>query len=188
MILKSAARKALLAKRQALTEADCIKLDDLLLIQLQKLDWSTTKILGCFYPSENHAEPNTFLFIKYLKYCIPHLTVAYPIINEKDFSMEFYQETAELSVNKWGIHEPLPKQLIHPDQLDSFMVPLIGFDLSGQRIGFGKGYYDRYFARLTKPVKRIGISYFEPLAKLEDTHQFDVPLSHCITPWNIYEF
>ena len=70
MILKSAARKALLANRQALTEADCIKLDDLLLIQLQKLDWSTTNILGCFYPSENHAEPNTFLFIKYLKYCI----------------------------------------------------------------------------------------------------------------------
>jgi 5-formyltetrahydrofolate cyclo-ligase len=68
------------------------------------------------------------------------------------------------------------------------LVPLIGFDPNGHRIGYGKGYYDRYFARLDQPVKRIGISYFEPIANIEDTHQFDVPLSHCITPWNIYEF
>ena len=188
MMLKSAARKELLAKRQALTEADCIKLDDLLLIQIQKLDWSTTHNFGNFYPSENHAEPNTLLFIKYLKYCIPHLTVAYPIINDQDYSMEFYEETDEQSINKWGIQEPLPKQIIHPHQLDTFFVPLIGFDLSGHRIGYGKGYYDRYFARLKQPVKRIGISYFEPLPKMEDTHQFDVPLTQCITPWNIYEF
>ena len=45
-MLKSAARKSLLSQRQALTEADCIKLDDLLLIQLQKMDWSATSVLG----------------------------------------------------------------------------------------------------------------------------------------------
>lgn len=187
-MLKSAARKELLAKRQALTEADCIKLDDLLLIQLQKMDWSSTSVIGSFYPSDTHAEPNSMLLIKYLKYSIPDLSVAYPVINYQDASMEFYQETEELSINKWGIHEPLPKHLIPTSELDSFLVPLVGFDLLGHRIGFGKGYYDRYFARLNHPVKRIGISYFEPIAKLEDTHQFDVPLSHCITPWNIYEF
>ena len=53
-MLKSAARKELLAKRQALTEADCIKLDDLLLIQLQKMDWSATAVIGSFYPSDTH--------------------------------------------------------------------------------------------------------------------------------------
>lgn len=187
-MLKSAARKELLTKRQALTEADCIKLDDLLLIQLQKMDWSTTHVLGSFYPSENQAEPNSLLLVKYLQFFIPSLTVAYPIINEQDFSMEFYQATEELTMNKWGIHEPLPLKPIQPDELDTFLVPLIGFDPNGHRIGYGKGYYDRYFARLDQPVKRIGISYFEPIANIEDTHQFDVPLSHCITPWNIYEF
>lgn len=187
-MLKSTARKELLAKRQALSEADCIKLDDLLLIQLQKMDWSSTSVMGSFYPSDSHAEPNALLLIKYLKYSIQGLKVAYPVINDLDASMEFYQETEELSINKWGIHEPLPLHIISPNELDSFLVPLVGFDLLGHRIGFGKGYYDRYFARLNHPVKRVGISYFEPIAKLEDTHQFDVPLSHCITPWNIYEF
>ena len=122
-MLKSAARKSLLSQRQALTEADCIKLDDLLLIQLQKMYWSATSVLGSFYPSDTHAEPNSLLLIKYLKFRIPDLTVAYPVINDQDASMEFYQETEELYVNKWGIHEPFPKHPIAPNEIDSFLVP-----------------------------------------------------------------
>jgi 5-formyltetrahydrofolate cyclo-ligase len=187
-MLKSVARTTLLTKRQSLTEADCIKLDDLLLIQLQKLDWSTTKIIGSFYPSELHSEPNTLLFIKFLKFYIPELIVTYPKLQGKEYAMDFFQETETLEMNKWGIQEPLANHLFEPSAIDTFLVPLIGFDPSGQRIGFGKGYYDRYFARTGNSVKRIGISYFDPMPNFEDTHQFDVPLSHCITPWNTYEF
>ena len=125
---------------------------------------------------------------KYLQFLIPSLTVAYPIINDQDYSMEFYQATEELTLNKWGIHEPMPVNPIQLNELDTFLVPLIGFDNNGHRIGYGKGYYDRYFARLDHYVKRIGISYFEPIENVEDTHQFDVPLTHCITPNRIYEF
>jgi 5-formyltetrahydrofolate cyclo-ligase len=78
--------------------------------------------------------------------------------------------------------------LVKPDQIDAVLVPLVGFDTTGHRIGFGKGFYDRYFAQYPKDRPRIGISYFEPVAKIEDTHEFDVPLTQCITPWNSYEF
>lgn len=187
-MLKSDARKELLAKRKALTESDCIKLDDLLLIQLQKMNWSSTRILGSCYPSDAHAEPNSLLLVKFLKFYIPAIEIVYPVIQDNDASMEFYAETDELNLNKWGIHEPIPSKLYSPEQIDTFLVPLIGFDQSGHRIGYGKGYYDRYFARVAPNTKRIGLSYFEPMANFEDTHQFDVPLSHCITPWNNYEF
>ena len=61
-MLKSVARATLLTKRQSLTEADCIKLDDLLLIQLQRLDWSSTKIIGSFFPgTEIGLRPTTIL-------------------------------------------------------------------------------------------------------------------------------
>jgi 5-formyltetrahydrofolate cyclo-ligase len=186
-MLKSEIRKELLAKRKMLSESDCMKLDDLLLIQLQKLDWSTTAILGSFYPLEHQSEPNSFLLVKYLKYILPELQVAYPIA-APDFSMDFYEETDTLNVNKWGIHEPLPFNKIEPNILDTVLVPLVGFDQNGHRIGFGKGFYDRYFARCSKNIRRIGISYFEPVPKIIDTHQFDVPLTHCITPWTSYEF
>lgn len=187
-MLKSVARKLLLDKRKKLSHTDCLKMDDLLLIQFQKMDWSGVQCIGSFYPLENHNEPNSLLLISYLKFFIPGLIVAYPRINDDKLTMHFYKETETLEVNKWGIQEPLPFNLISPNQIDALLVPLIGFDLQGQRVGFGKGYYDRYFANYPSNRSRIGISYFEPLPKIEDTHEFDVPLTHCITPSNSYEF
>jgi 5-formyltetrahydrofolate cyclo-ligase len=67
-------------------------------------------------------------------------------------------------------------------------VPLLGFDQNGHRVGFGKGYYDRYLAKAGQGIHKIGISYFEPMDNFTDTNEFDVPLSCCITPWNTYEF
>ena len=96
--------------------------------------------------------------------------------------------TKNIIENKWGIIEPLPIHKIGIESMEALLVPLLGFDTFGQRVGFGKGYYDRYFENNTNACLRIGISYFEPIPKLEDTHQFDVPLTHCITPSNIYEF
>lgn len=187
-MLKSEARKILLGKRNALSELDCVKLDDLLLIQLQRLDWSSIHCIASFYPMEHHNEPNSLLLVKYLKAIIPGLQVTYPIVDVEDNNMQFYTETETLQLNKWGIQEPLPFNLVKPDQIDAVLVPLVGFDTTGQRIGFGKGFYDRYFAQYPKDRPRIGISYFEPVAKIEDTHEFDVPLTQCITPWNSYEF
>lgn len=186
-MLKSAARIEFIAKRSMLSESDCIKLDDLLLIQLQKLDWSATTILGSFFPLEHQAEPNSMLLVKYLQYLIPNLILVYPIVNA-DFTMDFYEQTDTLKVNKWGIHEPLPLNKLAPHHIDTILVPLLAFDQNGHRIGFGKGFYDRYFARCPKNIRRIGVSYFEPIPKIIDTHEFDVPLTHCITPWTSYEF
>ena len=187
-MLKSAARKLLLDQRNALTNSECLKMDDLLLIQFQRMDWSSIQCIGSFFPSEAHNEPNSLLLIKYLKAIVPGLVVAYPRVAEQSSSMQFYVETDQLEINRFGIHEPFPIQLVSPEQMDAMLVPLVGFDLVGQRIGFGKGYYDRYFENYPLQRPRIGISYFEPVSKIEDTHEFDVPLTHCITPSNSYEF
>jgi 5-formyltetrahydrofolate cyclo-ligase len=90
--------------------------------------------------------------------------------------------------NKWGIQEPMPITKVLLNQMDVILVPLLCFDTAGHRVGFGKGYYDQYFGNQSYSVNKIGISYFEPISKIEDTNQFDVPLTKCITPWKIYEF
>jgi 5-formyltetrahydrofolate cyclo-ligase len=102
--------------------------------------------------------------------------------------MHFYEATDELFLNAMGIYEPNQNKLIPSNDIDCFLVPLLGFDLLGHRLGFGKGYYDKYFSSCQHPCQRIGISYFEPIPNIQDTHEFDVPLTHCITPWNRYEF
>ena len=187
-MLKDEARKSLLSKRQNLSLIDCVKWDDLLLIQFQRLDWSNTLIIGSFYPMEKHNEPNTVLFTSYLQQFIPDLIIAYPVIDTSSHTMQFYEATDALTVNSLGIHEPVKQNIIPNADIDTFLVPLLGFDLNGHRIGFGKGYYDKYFSTCIHPHHRIGISYFDPIPNLIDTHEFDVPLTHCITPWNSYEF
>ena len=187
-MLKSEARKLLSSKRKALTASDCLKLDDLLLIQFQRFDWANKYCIGNFYPMEAHNEPNSLLLAKYLQAIIPGLTMAYPRVQSNEHSMIFFAETETLSENKWGIQEPLPLNKVLPEQMDAILVPLLGFDANGQRVGFGKGFYDRYFEHYPSNGLRIGISYFEPIPNIEDTHRFDVPLTHCITPWNSYEF
>jgi 5-formyltetrahydrofolate cyclo-ligase len=187
-MLKPAARKYFLDKRKSLTASDCLKMDDLLLIQFQRMDWSSVQCIGSFYPLEAHNEPNSLLLIRYLKLIIPGLVVVYPKVNDDNTTMSFYTETETVAINKWGIQEPLPFNLMEPNEIDTILVPLVGFDQSGHRIGFGKGFYDRYFAQYPLGRNRIGISYFEPIPKIEDTHEFDVPLTHCITPSNSYEF
>ncbi len=187
-MLKSEARKLFLSKRKALSMSDCLKLDDLLLIQFQRFNLSNVNLLGSFYPMDAYNEPNVLLLVKYLKAVNPILEFAYPKIQQDDCSMDFFAETETLSENKWGIKEPIPLNKILPSQLDAILVPLLGFDLTGHRVGFGKGYYDRFFENYPKSHLRVGISYFEPIPKLVDTQQFDVPLTHCITPWHIYEF
>jgi 5-formyltetrahydrofolate cyclo-ligase len=185
---KGAARKILLEQRKQLSELDCIKLDDLILIQFQQLDFSTTHFVGSYFPMESQSEPNSLLLTKYLQFLIPSVQVAYPVINANDSSMEFYKETEVTQENTWGIQEPLPIDKVEPFMMDTFLVPLLGFDAKGHRVGYGKGFYDRYFEKTLPNCKRIGIAYFEPLSTFIDTHQFDVPLTHCITPNRIYEF
>ncbi len=187
-MLKAEARKILQAKRKALTTSECLKLDDLLLIQFQRLDWSNISCVGNYYPMDTQNEPNSLLLAKYLHAINPGVTMAYPRIQVDSYQMDFYAETDSLSENKWGIQEPLPLNKVLPHQMDAMIVPLLGFDENGQRIGYGKGYYDRYFEHYPNTGLRIGISYFEPIPNIQDTHQFDVPLTHCITPWNSYEF
>jgi hypothetical protein len=92
----------MLDRRKTLSEMDCIKLDDLLLIQFQKFDWSNIHFIGNFFPMENNNEPNTLLLTRFLKVFIPNLSIAYPRINEIDLSMEFYEETESLQLNKWN--------------------------------------------------------------------------------------
>ncbi len=187
-MLKLDARKELLDKRKNLTASDCLKWDDLLLIQFQKLDWSNVSCVANFYPLENQNEPNSLLFTRYLKLMIPGIQILYPVVNKVNATINFYKETETLRFNEWGIAEPTSTEMVEPSSIDAVIVPLIGFDNRGHRIGYGKGFYDKYFENYPTHRPRIGVSYFEPLSNIEDTHEFDVPLTHCITPWNSYEF
>ena len=90
--------------------------------------------------------------------------------------------------NAIGIHEPGDGLAVDPALIDLVFVPMLTCDVNGNRVGFGKGYYDTYLAACREDVCKIAFSYFEPVEVVDDANAFDVPLSYCITPQNIYEF
>jgi len=67
------------------------------------------------------------------------------------------------------------------------IVPLLICDLNGYRLGYGKGFYDRFLSECRADVLKIGLNYFEPIAQIpgEDT---DIPLDFLITPINCHAF
>ena len=91
-------------------------------------------------------------------------------------------------INKFGIVEPSDGEKIDTADIDLVLTPLLTFDKTGNRVGFGKGFYDKIFSRCRSDVIKIGLSFFEATGIIEDINQFDVPLNYCVTPKKVYRF
>lgn len=187
---KSELRKLYKEKRKSISYSEKLKLDDLMLLQFQQLYFETGVTLFSYLPMEDLNEPNTFIFSSFLNYQIPELQIAYPKVDFESNTMQaiaINDDTVYVS-NKFGTDEPKDGKLIKPLDVDIVFVPLLVCDMQGYRVGYGKGFYDKYLAQCKDEAIFIGLNYFEPLDKIEDVDEFDIPLNYCITPHNIYEF
>lgn len=187
---KSALRQLYKTKRAELHSQERLRLDDLMLLQFRQFDFSSIRTVLTYWPMDGQAEPNTRLFSGYLRYRVPGLIMAYPItdISSHTITALTVDEDTVYHTNTWGITEPEEGSVLAPDQIDLVLVPMLICDKSGYRVGYGKGYYDRYLADCRQNLVSIGFSYFDPIDKIADTGQFDVPLTYCITPHQTYEF
>ena len=95
-----------------------------------------------------------------------------------------------LKENSYGIPEPQKynDKIIFPQELDVIIVPLYIFDLNGNRVGYGKGYYDRFLKNCRDDVIKIGISLFEPVKSISDISRNDIALNYAITSNSIFNF
>ena len=91
-----------------------------------------------------------------------------------------------LKANKWGILEPETNVFVSPKNIITIIVPLLCFDQRGHRVGYGKGYYDRFLARCSNSIKTIGISAFGAVENIEDITAQDQILDVVVTPKKVY--
>ncbi len=90
--------------------------------------------------------------------------------------------------NAYGIPEPVDGIQISEDQIQVVFIPLLAFDEKGNRIGYGKGFYDKFLSRCPDNTIKIGLSFFDPEKNIANVSELDVPLDYCITPKEIYKF
>jgi 5-formyltetrahydrofolate cyclo-ligase len=93
-----------------------------------------------------------------------------------------------LETNFWGIPEPISGDEVFSEDFDFVIVPLLAYDTKGNRVGYGKGIYDRFLAQCSIDCQFIGVSYFEPEFEIIETIDADISLDMVVTPNNIHRF
>jgi len=177
-------------KRKALSVHDIEKFNDLILINFQKLKLPFINCVHTYVASLKLGEPDTAPIVRYLQFINPLVKIVIPKIDIHSGNINHYHfdEAVELITNSYGIDEPKEGNLIKEDEIDLVLIPLLAFDKKGFRVGFGKGYYDKFLARCKPNVIKAGLSFFDPVDEINDISGFDIPLNFCITPKEIFSF
>ncbi|MCW3465381.1 5-formyltetrahydrofolate cyclo-ligase [Chitinophaga nivalis] len=190
MTTKKDIRKHFLEERLNLDDHTIITLNEQLLANCRQLDFQEVKWAHVFLPISEKKEVNTWPLVNWLKTTYPGIQWALSRANMKTGEMTHYHWEANtiLVKNRFGIPEPAQGTPVIPSDLDLVFVPLLAFDRQGHRVGYGKGMYDRFLKECRSGVRTIGLSLFEPVARILDTDPWDVPLQTVVTPGHIYHF
>jgi 5-formyltetrahydrofolate cyclo-ligase len=145
------------------------------------------KVVSVFIPIDKLNEINTWPLIESLQsndvfYCVPRAD-----FEQKALHHFLYEGKEQLELSDWGIYEPINGTGYSPKEFDIVLVPLLAYDLNGNRVGYGGGFYDRFLANCKPKVLKIGLSYFPPEKKIE-TNADDISLDYCVTPTHLYAF
>ncbi|WP_312195597.1 5-formyltetrahydrofolate cyclo-ligase [Epilithonimonas vandammei] len=141
--------------------------------------------VNVFLPIKKFNEINTQIFIDY--FFDKKVRVFVPKIQgEKMISVEIFPNS-EFEINKWGIKEPI-SNIDANVELDYILTPLLYCDQFGNRVGYGKGFYDYFFSRDLKIHNKIGLNFFSPNEDIADVFEKDVAIDGLITPSEFIDF
>lgn len=188
--MKKTLREQYLEKRRQLADGAYQLLNQQLLQQFQLIDLTGVNCLHLFLPIKERKEPDTELIRQWLKINHPQLQIVLPKTDFSTLSMQVVADDADLqlAVNEYGITEPVSGNGVAPEAIDMILLPLLAFDKRGYRVGYGKGFYDR-FVQLCKPeTQLIGLSLFDPVDVIDDINEFDARMNGCVTPGEIWRW
>ena len=185
-ITKNELRTLYKAKRMALSQDEVIFLSQKLLenfvLQFKPIKNQTVNV---FLSIEKFNEAKTRIFIDY--FFDNEIRVFVPKIkDEKIISVEIFPDS-KFEINTWGIKEPI-SNIASNLELDYVLTPLLYCDAAGNRVGYGKGFYDQFFSDNLKIDKKIGLNFFPPNEIITDVYEKDVQLDALITPDKIFNF
>ena len=107
------------------------------------------------------------------------------VVSVSDFSTNtlkhfLFDRKTKLKVSSYGIPEPINGIEIDTKKIDLVFVPLLISDEKKYRVGYGKGFYDRFLAECKLDVKTIGLNFFKPIKEITDLNIYDVALDEVI--------
>ncbi len=184
---KTEIRKRYLEKKESLSETEVHSFSENIFENfISTFDLKENQKIHCFLSIPEKGEVETKLFLNY--FFENKIRVFVPkIVRGKLIALEIDKETP-LFENSWGIKEPAGEVDSDVKDFDMIITPLLYCDEFGNRVGYGKGFYDRFFAEINQNALKIGVSFFPPNEKVEDVSEFDVPLDYLVTPTAVLSF
>jgi 5-formyltetrahydrofolate cyclo-ligase len=188
---KKEIRKTYLEKRRLLSEQAYLQSSyQLCEMFFASIDLSFVKVLHVFIPIEKNKEPNTWLIIDRLRREYPQIRLSIPRVNSETGNMDnfFFEGIHQLQQNLWGILEPKQGVPTPTGKIDLVLVPMLAFDKRGHRVGYGRGYYDKFLSTCSDKCKSVGLSLFDPIEQIDDITEYDFPLQYALTPNGAHHF
>lgn len=185
---KAALRELYRSKRMALSPGELDRMSEVIVEQTLKHFQLEEKTISVFLPIERQKEVNTYLLWE--RATNIGARVAVPKSNFDTMEMRHYlfENTDQLEINEKGIPEPKKGKVIAADRFDIVFVPLLAVDKNGHRVGYGKGFYDRFLRKCAPSCQFIGLHYFDLEDSIDDVLPTDVKLNALVTPEKIFRF
>ncbi|MEO6051118.1 MAG: 5-formyltetrahydrofolate cyclo-ligase [Pyrinomonadaceae bacterium] len=186
---KSELRKIYLAKRETLADDElALKSRQIADRFFESFNLQPFRFLHCFIPIPKFNEIDTSLIYKRIWAEFPLVQTVAPLVDFETGGIENLEFDAktELIENAWGVREPARGSGVEVAEIDMVLVPLLCFDKNGFRVGYGKGFYDKFLSRCRPECLKIGLSYFLPVDNIEDLGANDIALNIFVTPEKLY--
>lgn len=192
-ITKAELRRELRERRLSLSPEDQRLAARRLASRLARTRWFRVgRRIACYLPNDGEIDTNAVIarILRLRKRCyLPVLSR----MNHDRLCFAEYKPGMKMRANRFGILEPaVPvRKLKRAQELDLILLPLVGFDAHGRRLGMGGGYYDRSLAflrhrRYLRTPRLVGLAYeFQRVEKMPAS-PWDVPLTGIVTDENVY--
>ncbi|CAM1343957.1 5-formyltetrahydrofolate cyclo-ligase [Tenacibaculum amylolyticum] len=179
---KKELRKIYKQKRKELTESEIEQLQNKIYNQVSDLDFTGVSNAHIFLPIEKQKEINTYPIIEFLRK--RQISIIISKSNFKDNSLKHYifAPSTTLEINEYGIPEPVGAEDFDVTKIDLVFVPLLISDKKNYRVGYGKGFYDRFLSNCKADVITVGLNFFSPVDTIEGLDKYDIPLQKVIYP------
>lgn len=188
---KSELRKLFIAQRKKITPNEKAEKSLLIFNRIFAcFDFAKMNFVHCFLPIERFNEIDTHPIFHKIWRDFPHIRTIVPRVDFQTSEMKslIYHAETELAENSWNIFEPKHDEVIEAEKIDAVFVPLLCADERGFRVGYGKGFYDRFLKDCREDCLKIGLNYFAPIEEISDVNEYDIKLDFLVTIDNIISF
>ena len=187
-MIKKEVRQKYKELRQQLSENETEELSLQIANQLIRLDIWQHSFYHLFLPIESQKEVNTEYILQVLAGKDKNIVLSKSDFSTREMTHFLLTYNTTIKKNAYDIPEPIDGLEVPVSKIDVVFVPLLAFDEKGNRVGYGKGFYDKFLAECKPEILKIGVSFFEPENIISDVLNTDIQLDLCITPTKVYNF